>query len=165
MNFSSGPTNSAWPFPTSSQYTSPPIEQVTQAKAAPTAKQHLAAISMLFDWLTTGGVIAFNPAASVRGPKHVVKPGKTPVLTAAEARQLLDSIDTTTLIGLRDRALIGVMVYSFGRIGAALGMKVGDYYVEGRKAWFRLHEKGGKRREELKGISAFALRTKPFSKG
>ena len=123
------------------------IEQLTQAKATPTVKQHLAAISMLFDWLTAGGIIAFNPAASVRGPKHVVKRGKTPVLTADEARQLLDSIDITTLIGLRDRALIGVMVYSFSRIEAALTMKVADYYVEGRKAWFRLHEKGGKRHE------------------
>src|SRR3954470_23282418 len=61
------------------------IEQLTQAKAAPTVKQHLAAIGMLFDWLTSGGVIDFNPAASVRGPKHVVKRGKTPVLTAGEA--------------------------------------------------------------------------------
>jgi integrase/recombinase XerD len=123
------------------------IEQLTRAKAAPTVKQHLAAISMLFDWLTTGGIIAFNPAASVPGPKHVVKRGKTPVLTADEARLLLDSIDITTLIGLRDRALIGVMVYSFNRIEAALNMKVADFYVEGRKAWFRLHEKGGKRHE------------------
>jgi integrase/recombinase XerD len=109
-------------------------EQLAQAKAPPTVKQHLAAISMRFDWLTTGGVTAFNPAGSVRGPKHVVKRGKTPVLTADEARQLLDSNDTTTLIGLRDRALIGVMVYSFSRIEAALNMKVADYYVEGVSA-------------------------------
>lgn len=74
--------------------------------------------------MTSGGIIAFNPAASVRGPKHSVKRGKTPVLTAAEARQLIDSIDTGSLIGLRDRALIAVMVYSFARVGAALGMKV-----------------------------------------
>lgn len=137
------------------------IEQLTREKAAPTVKQRLAAISMLFDWLTAGGVIDFNPAASVKGPKHIVKRGKTPVLTADEARHLLDSIavyeinpDTKqpdpskpSLIGLRDRALIGVMVYSFARVGAALGMSVADYYVEGRKAWFRLHEKGGKRHE------------------
>jgi len=137
------------------------IEQLTRSKAAPTVKQHLAAISMLFDWLTSGGVIDFNPAASVRGPKYSVKRGKTPVLTAKEARDLLDSIavyeiDETTkqpdparpiLIGMRDRALIGVMVYSFARVGAALGMKVEDYYTEGRRAWFRLHEKGGKRHE------------------
>ncbi len=137
------------------------IEQLTRSKAAPTVKQHLAAIGMLLDWLTSGGLLPFNPAASVRGPKHVVKRGKTPVLTAKEARDLLDSIaiyeideqtkqpDPTRpiLIGLRDRALIGVMVYSFARVGAALGMKVEDYYIEGRKAWFRLYEKGGKRHE------------------
>jgi site-specific recombinase XerC len=107
----------------------------------------LAAISMLLDWLTSGGILPFNPAASVRGPKYSVKRGKTPVLTAAEARTLLDSIDTGTLIGLRDRALIAVMVYSFARVGAAIGMHVADYFVEGRKAWFRLCEKGGKRHE------------------
>ena len=73
---------------------------------------------------------------------------KRPCSRADEARRLLlDSIDTATLIGLRDRALIGFMVYSFARVGAALGMKVEDYYTEGRRAWFRLHEKGGKRHE------------------
>jgi integrase/recombinase XerD len=120
---------------------------LTASRSAPTVKQHLAAIKMLFDWLVTGQIVPFNPANSVRGPKHVVRRGKTPVLIAEEARQLLDSIDTGTLIGLRDRALIGVMVYSFGRVSAALDMTVADYFVEGRKAWFRLHEKGGKRHE------------------
>lgn len=138
------------------------VEQLTQKKSAPTVKQHLAAIRTCFDWLTSGGVIEFNPAASVRGPKYVVKRGKTPVLTAEEARHLLDSIKLRIgpepqpgeeekrrpdLIGLRDRALIGVMVYSFARVSAALGMKVEDYYTEGRRGWFRLHEKGGKRHE------------------
>jgi integrase/recombinase XerD len=137
------------------------IERLTTIKSAPTVKQHLAAITMLFDWLTSGGVLPFNPASSVRGPKHSVKRGKTPVLTAKEARDLLDSIaiyeiDEETkqpdpakpiLIGMRDRALIAVMVFSFARVNAALGMKVEDYYTEGRRAWFRLHEKGGKRHE------------------
>ena len=72
-------------------------------------KQHLAAIRMLFDWLVTGQVIAMNPASSVRGPKHVVKRGKTPVLDADQARQLLDSIDSEKIAGLRDRALIAVI--------------------------------------------------------
>lgn len=121
------------------------IEQLTAARSAPTVKQHLAAIRMVGDWMTSGGILPFNPAASVRGPKHSVKRGKTPVLTAEEARQLLDGIDTGTLIGLRDRALIAVMVYSFARVSAALGMKVEDYYTEGRRGWLRLHEKGGKR--------------------
>jgi site-specific recombinase XerD len=123
------------------------IEQLCRERAAPTAKQRLAAIRHLFDWLVMGKVIPVNPAASVRGPKHIVKRGKTPVLSPKEARRLLDSIDVNTHSGLRDRALIGLMVYSFARIGAALGMKVEDVYVQNRRVWVRLHEKGGKRHE------------------
>tara|TARA_R110002072_G_scaffold303078_1_gene492930 strand:+ start:10922 stop:11518 length:597 start_codon:yes stop_codon:yes gene_type:complete len=73
-----------------------------------------------------------------------VRKGKTPVLTAAEARQLLDSIDCSKIVGLRDRALIGVMVYSFARVSATIGMNVEDCFPQGRRMWFRLHEKGGK---------------------
>jgi len=113
----------------------------------PTVKQHLSALRMLFDWLVTGHVIETNPAHAVRGPKYVVKKGKTPVLNADEARALLDSIDTASLPGLRDRALIGLMVYSFARINAVLQMKVADYFVQGRRGWVRLHEKGGKEHE------------------
>jgi site-specific recombinase XerD len=113
----------------------------------PTVKQHLAALRMLFDWLVTGHVIEVNPAHAVRGPKYVVKKGKTPVLGSDEARALLDAIDTRSLIGLRDCALIAVMVYSFARINAVLGMKVCDYFVQGRRGWVRLHEKGGKEHE------------------
>ena len=107
-------------------------------------KQHLAAIRMLFDWLVTGHIVRVNPAWSVRGPKHVVKKGKTPVLSAAEARQLLDAIDTKTVIGVRDRALIALMCYSFARVSAVVGMNVEDYYQQGKRSWIRLHEKGGK---------------------
>jgi site-specific recombinase XerC len=109
-------------------------------------KQHLA-IRMLFDWLVTGQVVAANPSHSVRGPKHVVHRGKTSVLTGDQARTLLDSIDTTTLVGLRDRALISVMTYAFARIGAVVDMRVEDYYPQGKRWWVRLHEKGGKRHE------------------
>jgi site-specific recombinase XerD len=123
------------------------IETLQATAAKPTVKQHLAAVRMLFDWLVVGQILATNPAHSVRGPKHVVRRGKTPVLTAEEARQLLDSIDTTTLVGLRDRALIGVMTFAFARIGAVVAMKVEDYYPEGKRWWVRLHEKGGKRHE------------------
>jgi integrase len=94
------------------------IEALQATAAKPTVKQHLAAIRMLFDWLIIGQVLAVNPAHAVRGPKHVVKRGKAPVLTEDQARHLLDSIDVTTMVGLRDRALIGVMIYSFARIGA-----------------------------------------------
>ncbi|MBI1315017.1 tyrosine-type recombinase/integrase [bacterium] len=123
------------------------VEQLTGQLSAPTVKLHLAAIRMLFDWLVTGHVMPVNPAASVRGPKHIVRKGKTPVLTAAEARQLLDSIDRSRIVGLRDRALIGVMVYSFARVSATIGMNVEDCFQQGRRMWFRLHEKGGKRHD------------------
>jgi site-specific recombinase XerD len=120
------------------------IEAQTREHSAPTVKQRLAAIRHLFDWLVTGQVVPVNPAASVRGPQHIVRQGKTPVLEPAEARALLDSIDVTTPAGRRDRALIGLMVYSFARIGAALGMTVGDVYTQNRRLWVRLREKGGK---------------------
>ncbi len=77
----------------------------------------------------------------------MVKRGKTPVLSADEARKLLDSIESNTLIGLRDRALIGAMVYSFARVGATVTMRVGDYFQHRKRLWLRLHEKGGKRHE------------------
>jgi integrase/recombinase XerC len=123
------------------------VEQLARERSVPTAKQRLAAIRHLFDWLVVGQVIPVNPAASVRGPKHIVKKGKTPVLSPKEARRLLESIDLSTHAGLRDRALIGLMIYSFARIGAALAMKVEDVYVQNRRLWVRLHEKGGKRHE------------------
>ena len=112
--------------------------------AAPSVKQQLAAIRHLFDWLVTGQVVPVNPAASVRGPRHVVRVGKTPVLEPAEARALLDSIDAATPAGLRDRALISLMAYSFARIAAALGMKVEDVFTQNRRLRLRLREKGGK---------------------
>jgi integrase/recombinase XerD len=115
--------------------------------AAPTVKQHLAAIRMLFDWLVIGQVIPMNPGSSVRGPKYVVKRGKTPVLKADQARMLLDSIETDTIVGLRDRALLGLMCYTFARVSAVVAMRVEDYYQNGKRWWFRLHEKGGKRYE------------------
>ena len=100
------------------------IEALGKDFEKPTVKQHLAAIRMLFDWLVTGQIVATNPAHAVRGPKHVVKTGKTTVLTGEQARELLDSIDTSTLVGLRDRALISVMTFAFARIGAVVGMRV-----------------------------------------
>jgi integrase/recombinase XerD len=123
------------------------VETLQTTVAKPTVKQHLAAVRMCFDWLVTGGVLTVNPAHAVRGPKHVVKRGKTPVLTTDQARLLLDSIDTSTLVGLRDRALIGVMTYAFARIGAVVAMRVEDYFANGKRWWVCLHEKGGKRHE------------------
>ena len=126
----------------------------------PSIKQHLAAVRMLFDWLVVGQVMPMNPASSVRGPKYSIKRGKTPVLDAAEARRLLDSIplvrrvkgkdgvhEVPDLVGIRDRAIIGTMVYSFARVSAVCGMRVDDYYRNGKRYWIRLQEKGGKHHE------------------
>ena len=113
----------------------------------PTVKQHLAAIRMLGDWLVVSQVLPVNPAAAVRGPKHVVTKGATPALSPAEARRLLAAIDTGTLAGLRDRALVSVMLYSFARVSAAVGMRRQDYFRQESRGWLRLHEKGGKRHD------------------
>lgn len=120
------------------------IEQLTRERAPQTVKQHLAAIRMMFDWLVIGQVIPMNPASCVKGPRYSIKKGKTPVLSVGDARKLLDSIDTSHVVGLRDRALIAIMVYSFARVSAVVGMKVKDYYANGKRYWIRLHEKGGK---------------------
>jgi integrase/recombinase XerD len=133
------------------------IEELVRIRSKPTVKQHLAAIRMLFDWLVLGQIIPANPAGVVRGPSHVVKRGKTPVLSADDARKLLDSISLTRkigragqeievndVVGLRDRAIIATMVYSFARVSAVVGMNHDDYYQNGKRSWLRLHEKGGK---------------------
>lgn len=120
------------------------IELLTRRAKAPTVKLNLAAIRKMFDYLVLGHVIESNPAWSVRGPKHVIKKGKTPVLSAEEARHLLDSMDVGTISGLRDRALIGVMIFSFARVSAVVGMDIEHYFIQRRRRWFRLREKGGK---------------------
>jgi site-specific recombinase XerD len=120
------------------------IEALQQTHSAPGVKQQLAAVRMLFDWLITGQVVPINPASAVRGPKHVVKTGKTPVLDGKEWRTLLDAIPADTVRDLRDRALIATLTYSFARINAALKMKVEDLRPQGAGWRLRLHEKGGK---------------------
>jgi len=104
----------------------------------------MAAIRMLLDHLVTGGVLEHNPALSVKAPRQKLGKGKTPVLTAEEAGELLRSIESDTVTGLRDRALIGVMVFTFARISAACGLNVADIFHQQRRLWVRLHEKGSK---------------------
>ena len=88
------------------------VEELTYALSPASVKQHLAALRMLFDWLVVGQVLPFNPASSVRGPRHVIKAGKTPVLSTKETRTLFDDIDISTLVGLGDHAFLGVIVYN-----------------------------------------------------
>jgi site-specific recombinase XerD len=123
------------------------VEELGLEKSKPTVKQQLAALRMLFDYLVLGRVVFSNPASPVRGPSYSSKKGKTSVLTEEEARQLFEHVDTTSMVGLRDRALIAVLVYGFARVGATVAMNVEDYYPQGKRWWFRLHEKGGKRHE------------------
>jgi site-specific recombinase XerD len=120
------------------------VETLRQTHSAPGVQQQLAALRMLFNWLITGQVVPANPAAAVRGPRHVVKTGATPVLDGAEWRRLIDAIPTETVRDLRDRALIATLTYSFARIGAALRMRVEDLQAKGQGWLIRLHEKGGK---------------------
>jgi site-specific recombinase XerC len=82
------------------------METLQQTHSAPGVKQQLAAVRMLFDWLIIGQVAPSNPASAVRGPKHVVKSGKTPVLEGQEWRRLINAIPADTARDLRDRALI-----------------------------------------------------------
>jgi len=120
------------------------IEGLQQNLAKSSVKLHLSAIRHLFDWLVIGQVLTINPATVVRGPKLSTKVGKTPVMTAGQARELLDSIDGDKIGDLRDKALIAALTYTAGRIGAILGLRVKDYHPQG-KTWFvNLHEKGGK---------------------
>ncbi|MEM7045726.1 MAG: site-specific integrase, partial [Pseudomonadota bacterium] len=130
------------------------IEALTQSHERATVKLHLAALRRLLDWMVSGGVLAANPATSVKGPSLQVRRGKTNVLTAAEVRQLLDSIPLTQIdksgqvrpdpAGVRDRALIALMTFTFARIGAALALKVEDVERRNHRLWVRLLEKGGK---------------------
>ena len=120
------------------------VEELQREVSAPSVKQQLAAIRMLCDWLVTGQVMLSNPASSVRGPKHVVKVGKTPVLEGAEWWRLMDAIPQDNVRDLRDRALIAVLTYSFARIGAALHMRVEDVRPQGVGWVVRLQEKGGR---------------------
>ncbi|MCY3875204.1 MAG: tyrosine-type recombinase/integrase [Rhodobacteraceae bacterium] len=120
------------------------LEERMREASRPTVKQELAGIRRLFDWLTVRQVVSSSPAAAVRGPKHTVRRGTTPVLSAAECRRFLRSIPVETIGGLRDRAFIATMTYSFARVSAALAMNVKDVFFTDGRLWLRLLEKGGK---------------------
>ena len=110
----------------------------------PTTKQHLSALRMLFDYLVKKRVVESNPATVVKGPKQTTREGKTPILSPTQVRQLIESIDLGTISGIRDRAMIGAFIYTWGRVSAVIGMKVKDYFPTGKTSVLRLHEKNGK---------------------
>jgi integrase/recombinase XerD len=118
----------------------------TLSGSKPTKKLHLSAVRRFFDQLVLRHVIVLNPAASVRAPKHSVVEGKTPALSVEQARWLLASIDTSHVVGLRDRAIIATLIYTAARVGAVAKLRLRDYYADGHQWWFRFDEKGGKAR-------------------
>lgn len=120
------------------------IEKLQGELSAPSVKQHLAALRMLFDWLVVGHPMKVNPAPAVRGPRYSQTKGKTAALDRDEARALIESIDTSAVTGLRGRALIATMIYTFARIRAVLKMNVRDYFSQRRRGWMHLHGKRGK---------------------
>src|SRR5580692_8447262 len=123
------------------------IETLQRHAAPPTVKQHMAAIRMLFSWLTEKGALAMNPAREVKTERFSRAEGKTPAFVEGEVQKLLDVIEASTHTGLRDRALIGTLAYTFARIGAVVNLKVEDYYPSGKRFLLRFKEKGGKEKE------------------
>jgi site-specific recombinase XerD len=123
------------------------IETLQRHAAPPTVKQHMAAIRMMFSWLTEKGVLAMNPAREVKTERFSRTEGKTPAFVEGEVQRLLNAIETSTHTGLRDRALLGVLAYTFARIGAVVSLKVEDYYPSGKRFLLRFKEKGGKEKE------------------
>src|SRR6202049_1440716 len=113
------------------------IETLQRQATPPTVKQHMAAIRMLFSWLTEKGVLAMNPAREVKTEKFSRTEGKTPAFVEGEVQQLLDVIEASTHTGLRDRALLGTLAYTFARIGAVVNLKVEDYFQTGKRSLIR----------------------------
>jgi site-specific recombinase XerC len=107
----------------------------------------MSAIRMLFSWLTEKGILAMNPAREVKTEKFSRTEGKTPAFDTEQVQKVLDKIDTSNEVGLRDRALLGVLAYTFARIGAAVNLKVEDYYPLGKRFLLRFKEKGGKEKD------------------
>jgi len=118
-----------------------------QEYAPATKKLHLSAIRHFFDTLVTRHVVVLNPAHSVRGERLQVIEGKTPEITVPQARRLMQSIDTTSVVGLRDHAVLGILIYTAARVGAVANLRRGDFYDLGDQFCLRFTEKGGKSRE------------------
>jgi site-specific recombinase XerD len=115
--------------------------------SAATIKQHMAAIRMMFSWLTEKGILAINPAREVKTPKFSRTEGKTPAFSTEEVQKLLSSIDTSHVVGHRDKALLATLAYTFGRISAVVSLRVEDYFQTGKRSLIRFKEKGGKEKE------------------
>jgi integrase/recombinase XerD len=112
-----------------------------------TRNQHLSALRHFFDGMVTRHAIVLNPALSVRGERYCAIEGKTPEISIQQARDLLSSLDTTHVVGLRDRAILAILVYTSARAGAVGKLKCGNFYQAGNQRMLHFAEKGGKSRE------------------
>ena len=115
--------------------------------AVPTKKLHLAAQRKFFDRLVNRHVIVINPAATVRAERYSVVEGKTPEIRPDQVARLLTSIDVSTKIGLRDRAVLAVLIYTAARVGAVAKLTLKSVKHDGSQYTLRFSEKGGKSRE------------------
>ena len=115
--------------------------------ATPTKKLRLAALRKFFDVLVVRHVVILNPAASVRAERYAVVEGKTPEISAKQARDLLKSVNPLTLVGLRDQAIIAVLIYTAARVGAVAKLTLKSLKHDGTQYALRFSEKGGKSRE------------------
>src|SRR5260370_6577312 len=109
------------------------IEILQRQAAPPTVKQHMAAIRMLFSWLTEKAGLPMIPAREVKTEGLCRTEGKTPAFVEGEVQRLLNAVETSTHTGLRDRPLLRVLAYTFARIGAVVNLKVEDYYPSGKR--------------------------------
>jgi site-specific recombinase XerD len=110
----------------------------------PSKKQHLAALRHFFDNQQMFHGVLLNPALSVRGPKYSVREGKTPAFDERQVRNLIDSIATNDIVGIRDKTLLMVLAYTAARAGAVAKLRTMDYVTDGRSWFFNFGEKGGK---------------------
>ncbi len=122
-------------------------EDLRREASPPTVKRHFSALRRLFGWWVEKGILDRNPVREVKTERFSRTEGKTPAFDLEDMARLFQSFDTKSLVGLRDRALIAVMAYTFARVEAAVTLRVKDFYPLGRRSYLRLDEKGGKQRE------------------
>lgn len=120
------------------------IDELHRGLSTITVKQHLTAVRTLCDWLVTGGIIAANPASGVRALKSLAQVETRALLESASWQRLIDTMPTSSVRDIRDRALIATLTYSFPRLGAALAMRVEDFRAAGEGWELRFRGKGGR---------------------
>src|SRR3954471_19847054 len=98
----------------------------------PSKKQPLAPLRHFFDNQQMYHGVVLNPASSVRGPKYSARAGKTPAFHDRQVRGLIESVDTSDVVGMRDRTLLMALAYTAARAGAVARLRTMDYVTDGR---------------------------------